>query len=77
MTITRVDNIFSEEEIDHIKDIISRIEHTVHQDLGRVDALDLENHIWPKTLDKLNNIAKDISGLPLKMTHAKIGRAHV
>jgi hypothetical protein len=70
MTITRVDNLFSQEEIDHIKDIISRVEHTVHQDLGRTDALDLENHIWPKTLDKLTNIAKDVSGLPLKMTHA-------
>ena len=70
MTITRVDNIFSEEEIDHIKDIISRVEHTVHKDLGRVDGLDLGKHLWPKTLDKLNAIAKDVSGLPLKMTHA-------
>lgn len=69
MSITRIDNIFLPEEIDQIKDIISKSEHTVHKDLGRTDALDLEQHIMPEILDKLTNIAKDLSGLPLKMTH--------
>jgi hypothetical protein len=70
MTITRVDNIFSEEEINHIKDIISRVEPTVNEELGRVDAYDFKNYLWPETLDKLNNIAKDVSGMPLTMDHA-------
>jgi hypothetical protein len=70
MPITRIDDIFSQEEIDHIKNIISKSEHTVHQDLGRIVAHDLEKHISPETIDKLNNIAKDVSGMPLKMDHA-------
>jgi hypothetical protein len=70
MSITRIDNIFSKEEIDHINNIISQSPTTVHKELGRVQFNNIAGELWHETLDKLISIARDISGIPLKLDHA-------
>ena len=70
MSIARIDNIFSQEEIDHIKSVISERDVDLHTGLGRVQIFDIEGYLLPEIINKLNAIAKDLSDLPLEMTHA-------
>jgi hypothetical protein len=70
MSIARIDNIFSQEEIDHIKSVIAERDVDFHTGLGRVQIFDIEGYLLPEIINKLNAIAKDNSDLPLEMTHA-------
>jgi hypothetical protein len=70
MSIARVDNIFSQEEIDYIENIISGSEHTIYESLGRTDVVGIEEHMPSEIIDRLTDIARSVSGLPLKINHA-------
>lgn len=70
MTITRIDNIFEQKEIDHINRIIAKSPKNVHNNLGRFEVPDILQELSPIVIDKLNAIAKSVSDLPLKIDHA-------
>jgi hypothetical protein len=70
MSIARIDNIFSQEEIDHIESVIAERDANLHTRLGRLKFFNIEGYLLPEIINKLNDIAKDNSDLPLKMTHA-------
>jgi hypothetical protein len=67
MSITRIDNIFSQKEIDHMLKIISEGDSHIDARYGRLRVSDLEHGLLPETIEKFNNIVKNISTLPLKM----------
>jgi hypothetical protein len=70
MSITRVDNLFSQEEIDHINKVVSNSPTTIHNELGRIQGGGAGQWLLPETHTKLTDIARKVSGLPLKMDHA-------
>lgn len=70
MSINRIDNIFSQKEIEHINNIILESPKTIHKALGRFEVSGISKSLFPETLEKLNNIAKSFSDLPLSMDHA-------
>lgn len=70
MSIMRIDNIFSQDEIDHINNVVSNSPTTIHDDLGRIQGGGAGQWLLPKTHTKLTDIAREFSGLPLKMDHA-------
>lgn len=70
MSITRIDHIFSQKEIDHIEGIIAKSETKIHPGLGRVEYLFSDNCLLPETNTKLTHLARNVSGLPLIMDHA-------
>ena len=65
MSITRINNIFSKKEIDHIKKIISESPTIIDNELGRIQVRDLESLLLPETIEKLKEIGK-----PLEMGSA-------
>ena len=67
MSITRVDNIFSQKEIDHMVKIISEGDAFVDTRYGRLRVSDLQDNLLPETIDKFNDIVKSVTTLPLKM----------
>ena len=69
MSIARIENIFSQEEIDHIKSVISERDVDLHTGLGRIHIFDVDRYLLPEIINKLNAIAKGLSDLPLEMTH--------
>lgn len=70
MSITRIDNVFSQAEIDHINEIISQSPKNMHEALGRFEVFGMLESLLPETVEKLNNIAKSLSDLPLEIDHA-------
>ncbi len=72
MSITRIDNIFLKEEIDHINKLVVDSEKFTHEGLGRLEVRNLKEGLWTETIERLSNIAKDLSGLPLEMNHAML-----
>lgn len=70
MPITIVDNIFSKEDIGLIENIILGSEYIIHQGLGRIEMLGIEDHLPIEIIEGLTDIARNVSGLPLKMDHA-------
>lgn len=69
MSITRIDNIFSQEEIDHINNVVSNSPTTIHYDLGRIQGSGSGEWLLPETYKKLNDIARKVSDLPLAIDH--------
>lgn len=65
MSITRINNIFSKKEIDHINKIISESPTIIDNELGRIQVRDLETLLLPETIEKLKEIGK-----PLEMGSA-------
>lgn len=72
MSITRIDNILSKEEIDHIEDIRLNSETYLHEELGRIQFNGIDKSLLPETIEKLTNIARNVSNLPLVLSHAMI-----
>jgi hypothetical protein len=70
MSIARIDNIFSQEEIDQINDIIANSPSNVHEELGRKQFHSLASGLSPELRAKLTDIAREVSGLPLDLSHA-------
>jgi hypothetical protein len=70
MSIDRIDNIFSQEELDHINDIINNSPNNVHEELGRKQFYSVASGFSPELRTKLTDIAKRVSGLPLELSHA-------
>jgi hypothetical protein len=70
MSIDRIDNIFSQEELDHINDIINNSPNNVHEELGRRQFHGLASGLGPELEIKLTDIARRVSGLPLALAHA-------
>ena len=70
MSITIVDNILSKEDLEHIRSIILGSEHIIHQGLGRIEVLGIEDHLPIEIIEGLTDIARNVSGMPLKMDHA-------
>jgi hypothetical protein len=69
MSITRIDNIFSQEEIDHI-DSLALENPAIDTNLGRIHGG--QPGLLPDTRKRLTDIARSLSGLPLGMEHAMI-----
>jgi hypothetical protein len=65
MSISKIDNVFSQQEIEHIKSLVLDSQKFVHEGLGRIEVRDISKQLLPQTVDKLTNIAKG-----LKMDHA-------
>ena len=67
-------NIFSEEEIESlyetIKANIKANEPEIHGELGRIQYNLLLNTIRSKTVDKLNDVVKEVTDLPLQIRSA-------
>jgi hypothetical protein len=70
MSITRIDNIFSQEEIDHINKVVLNNPTIIHNELGRIAGGGEGQWLLPETYKKLTDIARKVSGLPLGMDHA-------
>ena len=70
MSIDRVDNLFSQEELDQINDIINNSSTHVHEELGRRQFHGLASGLGFELETKLTDIARRVSGLPLKLAHA-------
>ena len=63
-------NIFSEEEIESLYETIKDNESEIHGELGRIQYNLLLNTIRSKTVDKLNDIVKEVTDLPLQIRSA-------
>lgn len=63
-------NIFSEEEIESLYETIKDNEPEIHGELGRIQYNLLLNTIRSKTVDKLNNVVKEVTDLPLQIRSA-------
>jgi hypothetical protein len=72
MSITRIDNLLSKEEIDHIDSIRLSQEPYLHEELGRIQFNEIKESLSPETIEKLTKIARYISDLPLLMSNAMI-----
>ena len=70
MSITRIDNIFSQEEIDHINSVVLNNPTTINQELGRIQGGGPGEWLLPETSKRLIGIASSLSGLPLRIEHA-------
>jgi hypothetical protein len=70
MSITRIDNLFSQEEIDYINNVISNSPTTIHDGLGRIQGSGHGQWLLPETYKKLTDIARKVSDLPLIIDHA-------
>ena len=70
MSIAQIDNIFSQEELNQINDIIANSPTNVHEELGRRQFHSLAQAISPELEAKLTDIARKVSGLPLALAHA-------
>ena len=63
-------NIFSEEEIESLYETIKDNEPEIHGELGRIQYNLLLNTIRSKTVDKLNDVVKEVTDLPLQIRSA-------
>ena len=63
-------NIFSEEEIESLYETIKANEPEIHGELGRIQYNLLLNTIRSKTVDKLNDVVKEVTDLPLQIRSA-------
>lgn len=63
-------NIFSEKEIESLYETIKDNEPEIHGELGRIQYNLLLNTIRSKTVDKLNNVVKEVTDLPLQIRSA-------
>ena len=63
-------NIFSEEEIESLYETIKDNESEIHGELGRIQYNLLLNTIRSKTVDKLNDVVKEVTDLPLQIRSA-------
>ena len=70
MSIAQIDNIFSQEELNQINDIIANSPTNIHEELGRRQFHSLAQAITPELEAKLTDIAREVSGLPLALAHA-------
>ena len=70
MSITRVDNIFSWNEMQLLNEIVPTYEAEVDATLGRIYIGDIKNSLTQEMKDKLYKIVDDISDAPLVMDHA-------
>ena len=70
MSIVQIDNIFSQEELNQINDIIANSPTNVHEELGRRQFHSLASGLSPELEAKLTDIAREVSGLPLALAHA-------
>ncbi len=66
MSITRIDNLFSQEELDHINSV-ALDNPTIDTNLGRLQGG--QPGLSRDTHNRLTDIARSISGLPLQMSH--------
>ena len=60
-------DIFSEEEIESLYEIIKHNESEIHGELGRIQYNLLINTSKLKTVDKLNDVIKEVTDLPLQI----------
>ena len=70
MSITIVSDIFSQEEIDFLYQTIKSKEVVCNDELGRLQVNDVRDGLGIKTVDKLNDIVKAITDLPLQIGSA-------
>lgn len=70
MPIFQVNNIFTPEELEILKNEISQRPIEIDENLGRKHLGDLTNVFTPAMDKKLCDIAKDATVFPLKMVHA-------
>lgn len=63
-------NIFSEEEIESLYETIKDNEPEIHGELGRIQYNLLLNTIRSKTVDKLSDVVKEVTDLPLQIRSA-------
>jgi hypothetical protein len=69
MSITRIDNIFSQEEIEQIQKTIADSTFEVDNELGRIRSTsDLRNMLNPGIIDRFENIVKNFVGTHLTMS---------
>ena len=62
-----VDNIFSKDELNTIKDSVLKSQPYIDTALGRLMTVHLKDALSSKTIDKLNNIVKSITNTYLKI----------
>jgi len=65
MTITLINDIFSKEEIDRIYETVATKDSVINDDLGRILYNDMLNSFDGSTMQRLNNIVKDLTGIAL------------
>lgn len=70
MGITRVNNIFSWDELKFLNDMVPTEENEIDDNLGRVYIGEIKNRLSQKMQDKLYKIIDDITDAPLVMSHA-------
>jgi hypothetical protein len=70
MGITRVDNIFSWDELKFLNDIVPTQENEIDDNLGRVYLGDIKNRLTQQMQDKLYKIVDNITDAPLVMSQA-------
>jgi hypothetical protein len=67
MSISIINNIFSEEEINHINEKIEKCDFKINNILGRTE-IDLTGMLNKSIVDKFKNIINDISDTPLALS---------
>jgi len=72
MTILKVENILTQEELALIKDAIEKNRIQPDNILGRKNMGGIQNTFTPEIEDKMYAIAKQASDLPLKMAHGMV-----
>ena len=68
--ISIVTDIFSKEEIESLYETIKANEPEIHGELGRIQYNLLINTIRSKTVDKINDVVKEVTDLPLQIRSA-------
>jgi hypothetical protein len=70
MGITKVNNIFSWDELKLINDMVPTQENEIDDNLGRVYLGEIKNILTQQMQDKLYKIIDDVTDAPLVMAHA-------
>lgn len=70
MSITIVDSILTEGEIEFLHQTIAKSDTVVNNELGRLQVNDIKNGLTEETIERLSKIAKDIAE-----THLEVGSA--
>jgi hypothetical protein len=69
MSITLIENIFSDEDMDHILKTVSNVDFQIDNNLSRVRAIPAIKSMLPlKIIEKFNDIANQLGYPPLNMS---------
>lgn len=70
MSIIKIENLFTQEELDVINEMIPTYKTSLDERLGRVRIGDINQCFSGDTMFRLEKIAKELTGLPLSIDHA-------